>query len=550
MRFLGYKYIPLLLLVFLRGLSFTVYGANDNELDRLTSLLVNAEEDTMKVNILLKLSNESGWSDSKASEDYAKQALQLSQKINFEKGMAYANFRLANIFSQNEFDLAEKLVLQSLDYALKNSDSMLIADVYKVLGILKDNISQYNEALSYYNKSLDIYLNHQQDSSAAAIYNNIGILYFKMYGDSTSISYYLKAAEINKRTKNFLSLAINYQNIGYELLESGKLEEGYDYLQQSLQIADEHSFVRLLPWIYNNFSLYYFKKQNYSESIKYAEKSLAIARDESIIYVERNALSNLKDAYYKLADLEKAYFYLEQIGAITDTINKHNRLKELDLLEMRFKYEQEKKAQELENALLEASYYKKELIYVIAILGSGLIIIIFVFLYFSQRNRIRRKNLEQKTTILEKEKLSKDLEYKNKELTTNVMYLLKKNEFISTISAKLKNVNLDAGDNYKRTIERIIIELDKSISDNNWEDFEVRFQEVHVGFYNKLSKRYPALTPNELRLCAFLRLNMTSKEIADITFQSTDSLKTARYRLRKKLNLPREDNLVAFLTKL
>jgi len=152
--------------------------------------------------------------------------------------------------------------------------------------------------------------------------------------------------------------------------------------------------------------------------------------------------------------------------------------------------------------------------------------------------------------LLEKEKLLKDLEFKNMELTTNVLYLLKKNEFISGISTKLKNINFDVTDKYENTIDRIISELDKSISNDNWEGFEVRFQEVHVGFYNHLSKDFPALTPNELRLCAFLRLNMTSKEIAEITFQSTESIRTARYRLRKKLNLEHEDNLIAFLTKL
>jgi len=75
------------------------------------------------------------------------------------------------------------------------------------------------------------------------------------------------------------------------------------------------------------------------------------------------------------------------------------------------------------------------------------------------------------------------------------------------------------------------------------------FQEVYVGFYKKLNEQFPNLTPNDLRLCAFLRLNMTSKEIAELTFQSPESLKTARYRLRKKIGLDRTENLVAFLTK-
>lgn len=295
-------------------------------------------------------------------------------------------------------------------------------------------------------------------------------------------------------------------------------------------------------------SHYYLNIREYSESIDYAKQALKIAKDQVNRIQERAALIHLKDAYFEKNDLLKAYKYSELINTVNDSINKYSKLKELDLLEMRYKFEEEQKAEKLERELLKAEHSRKELRYILTILVAGLIILIIVFLYVLQHNRIRRKDLKQKNTLLEKEKLSKDLEFKNKELTTNVMYLLKKNEFISTISDKLKNTSFDSNDKNSNVIDRIISELDKSISDDNWEDFEVRFQEVHVGFYNHLSKEFPALTPNELRLCAFLRLNMTSKEIAGITFQSADSLKTARYRLRKKLNLSREDNLISFLT--
>lgn len=84
----------------------------------------------------------------------------------------------------------------------------------------------------------------------------------------------------------------------------------------------------------------------------------------------------------------------------------------------------------------------------------------------------------------------------------------------------------------------------------SWEDFEIRFQQVYTGFYKKLNTDYPDLTPNELRLCAFFRLNMTTKEIAAITYQSANSIVVARYRLRKKLGMEKEENLVSFLSKI
>ena len=83
-----------------------------------------------------------------------------------------------------------------------------------------------------------------------------------------------------------------------------------------------------------------------------------------------------------------------------------------------------------------------------------------------------------------------------------------------------------------------------------WQEFEIRFQEVHSTFYTKLQDQFPNLSPNELKLCAFLRLNMTTKDIASITYQSDTSIRMARFRMRKKLGLNQEENLVSFLTQI
>ena len=94
-----------------------------------------------------------------------------------------------------------------------------------------------------------------------------------------------------------------------------------------------------------------------------------------------------------------------------------------------------------------------------------------------------------------------------------------------------------------------IHELESNSGMISWEEFEIRFQEVHTDFYSNLRKSYPELSNNEIRLCAFLKLNMTTKEIAAITYQSLNSIKVARYRLRKKLGLSKEHNLNAFLAR-
>jgi DNA-binding CsgD family transcriptional regulator len=102
----------------------------------------------------------------------------------------------------------------------------------------------------------------------------------------------------------------------------------------------------------------------------------------------------------------------------------------------------------------------------------------------------------------------------------------------------------------KKLIQQIINEIRQNSTTKIWEEFEVRFKEVHVRFYNQLHKEHPDLTLNEIKICAFLRLKMSTKEISSITHQSVKTINMARFRLRKKLNIDRDENLISYLNSL
>jgi DNA-binding CsgD family transcriptional regulator len=158
--------------------------------------------------------------------------------------------------------------------------------------------------------------------------------------------------------------------------------------------------------------------------------------------------------------------------------------------------------------------------------------------------------LENQNILLEKEKLKNELIYKNKELATNVMYLVQKNEFITDIAQRAKEILAGQPEPAKQAFSNLAADLQRNTDDKVWKEFEIRFQEVHEEFYHRLNERFPNLTPNEKKLAAFLRLNMSSKDISAITFQSPDSIKIARSRLRKKFDLPSDENLISFLENL
>jgi DNA-binding CsgD family transcriptional regulator len=158
--------------------------------------------------------------------------------------------------------------------------------------------------------------------------------------------------------------------------------------------------------------------------------------------------------------------------------------------------------------------------------------------------------LQSKNLGLEKENLILELNKKNKELTSTVLNLIERNKFISEISKSLEDINTkeDAVDLIK--IKKVIKDIDRDMTKKLWQEFELRYVDVHKDFFEKLNKVSSGLTSNERRLSALLVLNMSTKDISSITYQSVLSIKTARYRLRKKLGLDKNENLILFLNSL
>jgi DNA-binding CsgD family transcriptional regulator len=157
----------------------------------------------------------------------------------------------------------------------------------------------------------------------------------------------------------------------------------------------------------------------------------------------------------------------------------------------------------------------------------------------------------RKTEIgkLKKENLQTEILHKKKQLASTTMHLVEKTEFVNSVKSELEQVleNKSEDENH-RLIKRVIRQIDKNIADdNNWEEFEHHFDEVHHGFLKRMRKNYPTITPQEIRLSAYLRMNMTTKEIANLLKVSVRAVEMARFRLRRRLDLDKEENLVSFM---
>ncbi|NEV92704.1 Y Y Y domain-containing protein [Psychroflexus sp. YR1-1] len=163
-----------------------------------------------------------------------------------------------------------------------------------------------------------------------------------------------------------------------------------------------------------------------------------------------------------------------------------------------------------------------------------------------QANReLELKQLESQQEIMQvkNEQLKQDIDNKSRELAASTMSLIKKNEFLGSIKDELqkaKPIPLNA--------KKVIKIIDKNINNtDDWKMFEEAFNNSDKDFLKSMKSKHPSLTPNDLRLCAYLRLNLSSKEIAPLFNISTKSVEVKRYRLRKKMDLPREIGLTDYI---
>ena len=155
---------------------------------------------------------------------------------------------------------------------------------------------------------------------------------------------------------------------------------------------------------------------------------------------------------------------------------------------------------------------------------------------------LKKLENEQQLMSFKNEKLQQDIESKNRELAISTMSLIKKNEFLNNVKKELK------GTDGSKNLKPVIKIIDKNLNNtDDWKFFQEAFNNADKDFLKKVKALHPTLTPNDLRLCAYLRLNLSSKEIAPLLNISTRSVEVKRYRLRKKMNLPHESSLTNYI---
>jgi tetratricopeptide (TPR) repeat protein len=464
------------------------------------------------------------------------------QESGNQSGYARASLILGKVYARKfEYDksLAELYVALEIFQTIKEYDKL--AETYNSIGGIYYDQHNYDEAFRFFQNSLNEWSKVNNSTGLAIAYNNIGEIYRLKGQLHEAMGFYRQALPINIRINRPDNLAYNYDNIANIFLSEKQYDSVKFYLEESLAICKRISNGYIASFVYLSFGRLYKQAGILPVALNYFDSSYQAAAINGALTNVRDATMGLSEIYKEKKDFEKAYNYHLIYKKIADSLINIRNEEELTRIEMKLIFDHENK---LKSGKLERARYLYFLI------SFGLLSLLVIAFLLYGRLRIKNKHIktERENLLLESQNLSKELNYKNRELATNVIYLVKKNEMINFISEKLLKAKTRFKTENQELIQQLILDLQSSIDTQIWKTFEQRFLDVHKEFYEKLKSNFPDLSENDRKLCALLRLNLCTKDIASITHQNPNSIEVARTRLRKKLNLSNKSiSLITFL---
>lgn len=476
-------------------------------------------------------------SDYKKAIELAETALEMSKKLQLSDDMILAKSTLSIIyFELGDFEKSANFSFEILEYHEKTGNKKQIGITLGNIGI--DFISQGNfqKGMGYLKNSLDVAISIHDAQGMAYQYNNIAAVYSEYFNDyAIALDYFKKASQINTRLNDKRQQGIYFMNIGSSLYKLHEFDSVLYYFNNANRLFREINNQNLISECHALIGEYYKSIGDLETSILHADTALGISKQNEFLEITRMSAGLLHQLFLLKSDTNRAYRYAMIEDKAKDSLSVLKNQKELYKLEFQYNFEKMDKVRQI-------ARQKKETLFIVVIISliSGLMILLLLY----SRHRIKTKNIS-----LEKQNIERELSFKNKELSINLISLIRKNDMLSDISKKLVEIGKGAKkEETKEAITKINRELRNSADDKMLKEFTLRFQEVHKDFYESLLRKFPELTPNELKLCAFLRLNMSTKEISELTGQRILTIDHARYRLRKKLGISNADvNLITFL---
>lgn len=467
---------------------------------------------------------------------YAEYAIDLAQRLEYKQGEAQALGYLGiSFWGRDRHQEAMEQYLQALGIFREIGDRAREARVLVNIGNTYDELGQTDKAMEYVQEAIAILTELDDEKRLSQAQLNLGVIFFYQEAYDSSLYYFEEVMRFRVQEQDTAGIALLNLNIANVYEFKKDIATAADYYLKALSMVKPEDLLRAN--IYLGLGNAYLLTGRDVVGLKYLDSGLNMAIETEQAYMQQVAVSYFKEHYLRQNEFEKAFTYLKQEYELDDQIRGEKVQEQVEVLTL--KYEDEKKAKQL--AELEASRSQQQLFLLVIVLTGILLLSLAIFIVITLRNRERQA---RKQALF----LQERLDQKSKELASYALNFIQKNELLGELSDKVNELKDISNDKMHRGLNQLNNIIGGSMRiDQDWETFRMMFEEVHSGFLMRLKEAYTELGNADLKLCALLRLNMNLKESSRILGISADSVKTARSRLRKKLGLKTEENLVDFL---
>ncbi len=468
----------------------------------------------------------------------------------------YSQKALVNICLGN-YETSGVLTMKSIEVNKELNRMPEIALGYNLMGRIFLEQDEIEKAEDYFQLAYKTILETKDDLSHAKILGNMGEIEELKGNNKRALGHYQQSSILFDKRGDLRGMASSLMRMAGIKVQQKDFKNAIYNLEEAEKIYSKLDEKYGICLVKNKLSMAHFEAGNIPIAINNAIASLQISKQINSKPLIAQAYESLFTIYEKKGDLRKALDAFKAFEEINTELISWQNNKQIATVE----HNAEIKAKEKDIQILAQKnrirtlqvYFLIPFVFLL-ILSTGSIVLFLRMKNFKlgkeqeileKRNRI--SEIENQLQKQKQKTLENELELKNRELASKALFILQMNETLQDISSKINHANLGRTFEEKQKLKNIVGEIQLATNSNIWEEFDVAFNQVHTSFYSKLLKVCPNLSSTEIKIAALLKLNLSTKEIASVTFKSVSAIKTTRSRLRTKLNLSRDENLIGYL---
>jgi tetratricopeptide (TPR) repeat protein len=489
-------------------------------------------------------------------------SLAIAEELGNPSLIAKCRNGLANYYlRKEEYQTAMIHLTEALKAAEKAGDKHATGLIYNGLGLVNISLNKPGPAIDYFQKAERLCRETGDLTNEAGINLNIANCYAENGEFHKTLEYYSENLRVLQRINDSSQIILAWLNLAIVNRKLEKYNESFRCLDLALSCLDKFPDQSLLCTTLLEKGNTSLAAGKFEEARIFFQQSLDISSGTLARSNRMEAFSGLSGLAESEGNFRQALAFYRLFTEVKDSIMNDETRRSISEIQM--KNDIQKK--EYENKLITGKYdlQRKRSLNIGILSGSFSMILLLtaILIWLSRKNlkksyklqelqnEVLHEKIRMDETInhLEKLRYQGELEARNKELTSTSLQLVSKNKILTDISSKVKE-SYESGSLSRESfndLQRIIRENQNA--DKEWDHFKELFEKVHAEFFTGLKAQFPELTENELRLCAYLRINLHNKEIAKILNVNSATVVTSRYRVRKKMNLDNKTILEDFL---